>query len=233
MFHSFKKKFNSTLLTFLLMVTLGLTGCSTMTEIRASDALVNAAARTLNTLKSRADLDQFNAELQKAAGVAIFPSVYKAGFFIGAEGGNGLLIAKDTNGHWGYPAFYTLASGSWGFQMGGQKSGIIFIIRNPGAVAALIKHQGNVSAGVGVAVGSIGAGLKGAVTTNLGADIIAYSESKGLYGGFSLGGSALVRRNDLNSEYYGGQVEPKAILLQHAHQNPQADVLRHNLREQR
>ena len=86
---------------------------------------------------------------------------------------------------------------------------------------------------MGVAVGSIGAGLKGAITTNLGADIIAYSESKGLYGGFSLGGSALVRRNDLNSEYYGGQVEPKAILLQYAHQNPQADVLRHNLREQR
>jgi lipid-binding SYLF domain-containing protein len=39
----------------------------------------------------------------------------------------------------------------------------------------------------------------------------------------------MIRRNDLNAEYYGGQVEPKAIIIQHAHQNPQANILRNTL----
>jgi lipid-binding SYLF domain-containing protein len=210
---------------------LGLTACSSGPTIPPSEALITAAVGTLKTLKNRADLERFNAQLKKAAGVAIFPSVYKAGFFIGAEGGNGIIMTKDPTGRWGYPAFYTLASGSWGLQFGGQKSGVVFIIRSPGAVKALIKHQGKISADAGITTGSIGTGLEGSITTNLGADIIAYSDSKGLFGGVSLGGSALVRRNDYNNEYYGGQVEPEAILIQHAHHNPQADTLRRILSE--
>ena len=148
-----------------------------------------------------------------------------------AEGGNGIMLAKDANGNWGYPAFYTLASGSWGLQFGGQKSGMVFIIRSLGAVKALVKHQGKISADANVTTGHVGTGLEGSITTNLGADIIAYSDSKGLFGGISLGGSAMVRRNDFNAEYYGGQVGAEAILIQQAHQNPQADTLRQKLAE--
>lgn len=217
------------LLAVLTMSSLGLAACSSGPKVPASEGLVNAAVDTLNILKGRADLERFNPQLKKAAGVAIFPSVYKAGFFLGAEGGNGIILAKDAKGNWSYPAFYTLASGSWGLQFGGQKSGVIFILRSPGAVEAMIKHQGKISADANVTTGNIGTGLEGSITTNLGADIIAYSDSKGLFGGVSLEGSAIIRRNDLNSEYYGGKVEPSAIVLQQAHQNPHADVLRRNL----
>lgn len=219
------------LITILTTFAIGLSACASGPKIPTSEALVTSAARTLNILKNRADLERFNSQLKKAAGVAIFPSVYKVGFFVGAEGGNGLLIAKNKNGDWGYPAFYTLASGSWGLQFGGQKSGVILIIRSPAAVAALMKHQGKFSADAGIAAGTVGTGIEGSVTSNLGADIIAYSDSKGLFGGVSLEGSAIVRRNDLNSEYYGGAVEPRAILIDHAHQNAQANVLRQNLSE--
>jgi SH3 domain-containing YSC84-like protein 1 len=230
MFNAFNRNLKFiTLVAALFITSFSLTACTTGPKVPSSEALITASIGTLNTLKNRADLEKFNEQLKNAAGVAIFPSVYKAGFFIGAEGGNGLLMAKDANGNWGYPAFYTLASGSWGLQFGGQKSGVIFILRSPGAVAALMKHQGKVSADAGVAAGHVGTGLEGSITTNLGADIIAYSDSKGLYGGVSLEGSAVIRRNDLNSEYYGGQVEPAAILIEHAHQNPQADGLRRSL----
>ena len=210
----------------LIMSLIGISACSSVPTITASEKLINAANNTLNILKNRNDLEHFNSQLKTAAGIAIFPSVYKAGFFAGAEGGNGVLINKRSDGIWGYPAFYTLASGSWGLQFGGQKSGVVFIIRKAGAVEALLQHQGKLSAGMNVAVGNIGTGLEGAITTNLGPDIIAYSDAKGLFSGVTLKGSALIRRNDLNSEYYGGQVEPKAIIIQHAHQNPQADKLR-------
>ena len=216
-------------LTIIAISFLSISACTKRLNTPVAEALINAANTTLSTLKSRSDLDGFNSQLRNAAGIAIFPSIYKAGFFAGAEAGNGVLIGKKSDGNWGYPAFYTLASGSWGFQFGGQKSGVIFIIRNRGAVKALVEHQGKLSAGANVAAGNFGTGLEGAITTNLGTDIVAYSDSKGLFGGIALKGSALIRRNDLNAEYYGGPVEPKAIILQHVHQNPHANVLLNTL----
>jgi len=215
----------------LIIGLVGVAACTGGPQATTSETLVNAANKTLINFMNRKDLDRFNSQLSAAAGIAIFPSVYKAGFFAGAEGGNGILISKNSTGTWGYPAFYTLASGSWGIQFGGQKSGIVFIIRNRGAVEALIKHQGKLSAGMNVAAGNLGTGLEGGITTNLGADILAYSDSKGLFTGVALKGSAMVRRNDLNSEYYGKNLEPKSIIIQHAHQNPQANILRKTLNQ--
>ena len=114
-------------LTILIISSIGISACTTQPTGQRTELLINAANQAMNKLKNRSDLDQFNSQLKTAAGVAIFPSVYKAGFFAGAEGGNGILINKKPDGNWGYPAFYTLASGSWGLQFGGQKSSVIFI----------------------------------------------------------------------------------------------------------
>lgn len=217
-----------------------LVGCTTVNELTSrvseaispssavltSDGLVIDSLKTLNILKNREDRRVFLTALQNAAGVAIFPAVYKAGFFVGAEGGNGLVIARDTHGNWGYPAFYTLAGGSWGIQFGGQRAGVVLIMRSRKAVEAVLKHQGKAGADLGIAFGSIGTGLEGSTTTNLAADIFAFSDAKGLFGGFSLEGTAIVRRNDLNREYYGADVTPASILIEHAQQNAHADTLR-------
>ena len=217
-----------------------LVGCTTVNELTSrvsetispssavlkSDGLVIDSLKTLNILKNREDRRVFLTALQNAAGVAIFPAVYKAGFFVGAEGGNGLVIARDTHGNWGYPAFYTLAGGSWGIQFGGQRAGVVLIMRSRKAVEAVLKHQGKAGADLGIALGSIGTGLEGSTTTNLAADIFAFSDAKGLFGGFSLEGTAIVRRNDLNREYYGADVTPASILIEHARQNAHADSLR-------
>ena len=217
-----------------------LVGCTTVNELTSkvsetispssavltSDGLVIDSLKTLNILKNRQDRRVFLTALQNAAGVAIFPAVYKAGFFVGAEAGNGLVIARDTHGNWGYPAFYTLAGGSWGIQFGGQRAGVALIMRSRKAVEAVIKHQGKAGADLSIALGSVGTGLEGSTTTNLAADIVAFSDAKGLFGGFSLEGTAIVRRNDLNREYYGAGVTPAAILIEHARQNSRADALR-------
>lgn len=214
-----------------LIGVLVLASCTTFTALkpRNSESLVQASLETLTVIKHREDLKFFEDLLKDAAGIAIFPSLYKAGFFVGAEGGNGIIIARDTTGKWGYPAFYTLASASWGLQFGGQKAGVILVIRNKGAVEAILKHQGKFGADLGIAIGPIGTGLEGATTTNLAADVYAFSDAKGLFGGVSLEGTAIIRRNDLNKEYYGSNVTPASILMEHAHQNAQADPLRASL----
>ena len=174
-----------------------LVGCTTVNELTSrsrghlaefSCTIIrrarNRLLKNLNILKNREDRRVFLTALQNAAGVAIFPAVYKAGFFVGAEGGNGLVIARDTHGNWGYPAFYTLAGGSWGIQFGGQRAGVVLIMRSRKAVEAVLKHQGKAGADLGIALGSIGTGLEGSTTTNLAADIFAFSDAKGLFGGF-------------------------------------------------
>ena len=57
-------------------------------------------------------------------------------------------------------------------------------MRSRKAVEAVLKHQGKAGADLGIALGSIGTGLEGSTTTNLAADIFAFSDAKGLFGGF-------------------------------------------------
>lgn len=194
-----------------------------------STALVASARATIESLKRREDIPEFRAMLKSAHGVMIFPALYKAGFIVGAEGGNGVMLSRDAAGNWGYPAFYTLASGSFGFQVGGQRARAAFIVRSAGAVKAIIEHQGKIGADAGVSVGHVGAGIEGSVTTNLSLDVVAFSDVIGLFGGVSLEGAAMIRRNDYNNQYYGRGATPESILLAHAHRNPQADGLRASL----
>lgn len=195
----------------------------------ASKALVAGAKATIESLKKREDIPEFRRMLKSAHGVMIFPALYKAGFIFGAEGGNGVMLSRDTAGNWGYPAFYTLASGSFGFQAGGQRARAAFIVRSLGAVKAIIEHQGKFGADAGISIGHLGSGVEGSVTTNLALDVVAFSDVIGLFGGVSLEGAAMIRRNDYNSQYYGRGATPKGILLQHAYQNAQADLLRASL----
>ena len=213
----------------LVLISLYLGACSTTPLLTDSKQLINQSVRTLAIFKNRVDLETLPGQLKAAAGIAIFPSVYKAGFIAGAEGGNGILMAKRNDGTWGYPAFYTLASGSWGLQFGGQKSGVILIIRNSGAVESIIDDQGKISLEMNVAAGNVGTGMEGSVTTNLAADIIGFSDSKGIFSGVSLEGSAFIRRNDLNQEYYKIKATPTEIILGNKVYNQHADLLRRQL----
>ena len=194
-----------------------------------SSALVASAQATIETLKRRDDIPEFKKMLKRAHGIMIFPALYKAGFIVGAEGGNGVMLSRDAAGNWGYPAFYTLAAGSFGFQAGGQRARAAFIVRSAGAVKAIIDHQGKLGANAGISVGHVGAGIEGSVTTNLALDVVAFSDAMGLFGGVSLEGAAMIRRNDYNDQYYGRGATPESILLAHAHRNPQADALRASL----
>ncbi|MCK5168108.1 MAG: lipid-binding SYLF domain-containing protein, partial [Rhodospirillaceae bacterium] len=77
-----------------------------------------------------------------ARGIVILPGVLKGGFIVGAEGGSGVFLARDASGRWGYPAFYTMAAGSIGFQAGVQSSDIILLLFSDKAVRSLVRHQG-------------------------------------------------------------------------------------------
>jgi lipid-binding SYLF domain-containing protein len=206
-----------------------LAGCASQSPVPTTQAIVNDAKDTVEALKASPVLPEFATMLKEAKGVAIFPELYKGAFIFGAEGGHGVVLARDEQGEWSYPAFYSLASGSWGLQLGGQRARTVLLLRSPGAVQAIMEHQGKLGADLGLAVAAYGTGIEGATTTNLGPDIVAFNDAMGLYGGVSLEGSAIVRRNDFNQDYYAAPTEPKDVLVARQRSNPGADALRASL----
>lgn len=211
---------------FLAFTLTVLAACTSAPSVPATDKLVEQARQTVENLKARKDLEEFKPMLKTAAGVAIFPAVYKAGFVIGAEMGNGVILGRNNDGSWGYPAFYTMGAGSFGLQAGAQQAEVVFIIRSRKALEAVIKHQGKFGADAGIAIGHLGSGVEGSATSNLGLDMVAFTGAKGLFGGGSLEGAAIIRRNDYNQQYYGVQTTPADILLKGAQRNSRADRLR-------
>jgi len=210
----------------------GLSGCTnTVPKDVAAQALVDRSKTTLALFYARDEGPNqlFRAQLADAQGILILPSVLKGAFVFGAEGGDGVLLARDENGQWGYPAFYTLAGGSFGLQAGGQSSEIILVLRSKGAVSAVVNNQGKFGGDLQLTFGTLGAGLEAATTTNFGADIVGFARADGLFGGLSLEGAGIARRVDFNHAYYGSGATSRGIVLENRYQNPGADPLRQEL----
>lgn len=167
--------------------------------------------------------------LERAVGVMIFPNVLKGAFFIGGEGGSGVLLVKQPDGSWSYPAFYTMGSVSFGLQFGGQSSAVLLIIMTERGLESILRQQVKLGGDVSAAVGPIGAGAEAATTAAMGADIVSYRSNQGLFVGASVKGAVIGRREDWNHSFYGAAATPREIVLGNAVSNPDADELRDTL----
>jgi lipid-binding SYLF domain-containing protein len=164
--------------------------------------------------------------MTNAKGVLIVPELVQGGFFIGAAGGRGTLMARNGARDWSPPAFYGMGSGSFGLQIGAKVSEMLFIIRTDKGLAAILDHKFKFGAEGGVTLVAVGIGLEGASTSAMGADIVAFGNSAGLFAGVSLEGSYLDADNDWNALYYGPGATTKAIVLDRRFSNPGAEPIR-------
>jgi SH3 domain-containing YSC84-like protein 1 len=211
-----------------LAIVIGLTSCAAWQEPPGLIAknLTVTAAQTVERFRLHKDLKEFSGLLDQAHAVVILPTVIKAGFLAGGEAGNGVLSVRSGNGSWGQPAFFTLGAASFGLQFGVQDTAIVLIIRSADALQSVLKHQGKLGADTGATVGVVGVGMEASITTNLGADIVAFASSNiGAYLGASLEGAVLAKRHDLNEAFYGQGATVEAILAGQL-KNPDADQLR-------
>ncbi|NVJ91403.1 MAG: lipid-binding SYLF domain-containing protein [Methylocystaceae bacterium] len=197
-------------------------------EQDAIQILLEAEASARHVLGSK-QYKELNEAFNKAVGVIIVPRLLKGGFIIGGEYGNAVLLAKKPDGTWSYPAFYTVGGGSVGFQIGLKDSQMILVIRTHTGLEAILKDQFKAGAEAGVVVGTFGGSVEGSSTTSMGADIIAFSLDRGLFGGGALEGSVFAKRADLNEVFYGQSLEPREIVIEGKGNNPAADSLRSTL----
>jgi SH3 domain-containing YSC84-like protein 1 len=188
--------------------------------------IVDKAKLTVEKFRADTDYPEFKNTLARAKGIMVFPSLLKAGFILGAEGGSGILCAKRADGAWSYPAFYTMGTGSIGLQIGVQDAEVLFALMTEKGMAQVMKSQFKLGAEASIAVGPKGAGLEAATTANLGADILSYAKTRGAFGGGSLEGSVIYGREEWNNNYYGQKLPVEDIVLHGKVSNPGADPLR-------
>lgn len=188
--------------------------------------LVDRATLALQEAMSQTVSEDPRILLRRARGAMICPRVFKAGFILGGEGGACVLLARAGNGTWSYPAFYGMGSGSVGLQIGIQDSQFVMLIMTEKGLRAILDSQFKLGADASLAIATVGAGIQGATTGAFGADIVAFSQTRGLFGGVSLGGSLMGQRSEWNRAYYGRDLGARQIVIDMQASNPGADPLR-------
>lgn len=211
-----------------LIVMAGLSSGITVPAMAASETeeLIVKSRLTAEKLLAHRDFSDLRDWLKKSKGVLIIPSLLRAGFLIGGSAGSGVMLSRDKDGRWSYPAFYTLTAASLGLQAGVSNAEIMLVIMSDEAMRALIDNEVTLGGDASIAVGNQGAGVKGATTLEFGKDIFSFSKEVGLYGGATVEGAWVRKREAFNAEYYGAKATPKEILLERKFSNPGADMLR-------
>ena len=182
--------------------------------------LVNQSETTLSNFMRDPEMKWLQQNIGRAKAVLISPEIVKAGFIIGGSGGRGVLVAKN-GGKWVGPAFYTLATASVGFQAGIAASEMVTLVMTDKGMNSLMASTFKFGADASVAAGPVGAGAKSDVV----ADLIAFSRSKGVYGGLNLDGTVVSSNDDWNKAYYGKAALPPDILIKNAVSAKGADKL--------
>lgn len=209
-----------------VLVAAGLIGVGCARAADEPSILAHANATVLD-LKHDPVFGNARATLRNARAVLIVPRLVKGGFIFGAEGGDGVLMARTARG-WSSPAFYTLGSASFGLQIGLEQAELVMFIMSDRALRGIEQGKFKLGAGAGLTIITLGAAAEAATPANLSGDIIVWATAKGAYGGLTLNGSIIAPQDSENAEFYGRPVSVREILMNRV-SSPAASALRANL----
>ena len=196
-------------------------------EAAAAQVVVENANRTFTHFMMDPDMVWFRNNLDRARALLIVPKLGRGGFIIGGSGGRGLLLGRDSEtGNWSQPAFYTMGSASFGLQIGGEQSEVIFVIMSNRGLDAMLSTKAQLGADMSVAAGPVGTGTRAATT-----DVLSFARSKGAFAGLTVEGSIINPDSARNTAYYSEAVSPSDILIRHKVYNTHASELIKNVAE--
>jgi lipid-binding SYLF domain-containing protein len=166
----------------------------------------NDAAKTFTEIMNVKDKGIPKELLDTAEAIAVFPGVIKAAFLVGGRGGQG-VISRRVKGGWSAPAFFNLSGGSFGPQIGAQKTDYVLLIMNESGLNGLLKDKFELGGEVGIAAGPVGREAAASTNPRLDAGILSYSRSKGAFIGAALKGAVISPDNDLNEAIYNTKAD--------------------------
>jgi lipid-binding SYLF domain-containing protein len=152
--------------------------------------------------------------ISKAKAIIVFPTMLKAGFFVGARYGKGIAsVRAEETGEWGPPAFLYTTGGSFGFQFGAQAVDLILLVMSQRGLEGLLSKQFTLGGDIAISAGPVGRHAEASADVFMQGEIYSYSRSKGLFGGISLKGTIITSDSDANLAYYGEPYTAEDILL--------------------
>ncbi len=195
---------------------------------QASDetALLAQANRTVDHFRSDPAFAQAARMIHTARAVLIVPRLVKGGFIFGADGGDGVLLRRSGR-TWSSPAFFSLASASFGLQIGLQQAELVMIIMTERGLRGIQQGGTKLGAGAGLTVVTLSSAAEGATTVR-GGDIVVWSSGTGAYGGLTFNGSVVKANDDSNADFYGRGATVSAILA-NRYSKPGTRALQRNL----
>jgi len=140
--------------------------------------------------------------LQHATCVGIVPGMVKGAFVFGAQYGQGVVTCRTGHG-WSGPVFIRMAGGSFGFQAGGQSIDLVLIAVNDQGMQDLLKNKFKVGGDAAASAGPVGRNTEAATDWKMGAELLTYSRSKGLFAGIDLNGTSVSQNSEDTELYYG------------------------------
>jgi lipid-binding SYLF domain-containing protein len=175
---------------------------------------LNDAADVVSEMMAAPDKGIPKDLLDKAACVAVVPSVKKAAFIIGAKYGRGFIICRNKNGSgWSAPGGVRVEGGSFGFQIGGSSTDVVMLLMNQSAIDKLLSSKFTIGADASAAAGPVGRTASAQTDAQLHAQLLTYSRASGLFAGVSLDGATLRPDDDANKDMYGRKMSNKAIVM--------------------
>lgn len=164
--------------------------------------LVREAARTLREMRAASPEKSLDYWLEDARGIVILPGVYQAGFFYSLHAGEGVVLARRTDGGWSSPAFMSVAGAGYGVQAGLEKARLLLVVTENEAMEDIL------AGGPGVDFTTMydGVGVREAVgpdSRTRGKPVIAVSDGAGIMAGVAAHAGSLHQSPQLNAAYYG------------------------------
>lgn len=167
--------------------------CSTQkTSSVGGDPQLEASARA--ALQKLNDTTPKSKELmEKATAILVFPDIMKAGFLVGAQGGNGVMFGPDGKTVLGY---YNATALSYGLQAGVQTFSEAMFLMTDSAQSYLASSDGW-SVGVGPSIVVVDEGMgRSLTTTTLKSDVYAFIfGQQGLMAGMGVQGQKITKLN--------------------------------------
>jgi len=178
------------------------------------DERLDRSSQVINEVMGSPDKGVPRDLLNKAVCVGVVPSEKKLAFGIGGDYGRGTLVCRrHGDGDWGAPSMLTLGGGSFGFQIGGESTDVVFIVMNADGARKLVRDDVKLGADASIAAGPVGRDSSAATDAEMHAEILSYSRSRGIFGGVSLNGAVVKQDHGSNRELYGSSMPAKDILF--------------------
>ncbi|HUH63241.1 MAG TPA: lipid-binding SYLF domain-containing protein [Terracidiphilus sp.] len=172
---------------------------------------VDAAKTVLDQIMAAQDRSIPMNILAQATCVGVVPSFIKGAFVFGAQYGQGVVTCRTGHG-WSAPVFIRMAGGSWGLQIGGQATDLVLVAVNEKGFQDLLKNKFKIGADAAATAGPVGRNTQAATDWKMGAELLTYSRSRGLFAGIDLDGTSVSQNSDDTTTYYGQEHSFQSVL---------------------